>query len=151
MPAIYAKAPGKIILFGEHAVVYAQPAIAIPVNKVYATTRVIPEVAGRKNQVHIKAPDIQLDVDLADLDEEHPFAVTIQQVLNAVNLDHLPSLTLLISSTIPIAAGMGSSAAIAIATIRALTDFLGKPLTAGEISSWHSRLKNSSRHAFRHR
>lgn len=135
MPAIYAKAPGKIILFGEHAVVYAQPAIAMPVSKVYATTRVIPEVTGSKNQVHIKAPDIQLDVDLADLDREHPFAVTIQQVLNAVNLDHLPSLTLLISSTIPIAAGMGSSAAITIATIRALTDFLGKPLTAGETSS----------------
>ena len=30
-------APGKIILFGEHAVVYGKPAIAIPVSGMRAT------------------------------------------------------------------------------------------------------------------
>ncbi|NLN69267.1 MAG: mevalonate kinase [Chloroflexi bacterium] len=135
MPAIYAKAPGKIILFGEHAVVYGQPAIAIPVNKVSATARVLPKISGGKNQVRIKASDVQLDTALSDLDKNHPIAVAIQQVLNAIELDQLPSLTLMISSTIPIAAGMGSSAAITIAIIRALTDFLGKPLTTEAISA----------------
>ncbi len=42
MPVIFGKAPGKIILFGEHAVVYGQPAIAIPVQDVTATARITP-------------------------------------------------------------------------------------------------------------
>jgi mevalonate kinase len=135
MPAILAKAPGKIILFGEHAVVYGQPAIAIPINKVFATARVIPDIPGNINQVHIKAPDIQLDINLSDLNKEHPLALAIQLALDAVKLGHVPALTLMVSSTIPIAAGMGSSAAITIAIIRAITDFLGKHLTADEVSS----------------
>lgn len=135
MPAIYAKAPGKIILFGEHAVVYGQPAIAIPVNKVNATARVFPEIGAQHKQIRIKAPDIHFDALYSDLPEQHPFASAIRLTLGAVTLDQPPPLTLVISSTIPIAAGMGSSAAISVAIIRALSDYLGQPLPAEVISS----------------
>ena len=135
MPALYAKAPGKVILFGEHAVVYGQPAIAIPVNKVSATARILPDITAPPNEIRIKAPDIQLDTLLSDLSEEHPFALTIQLTSQALSVDHLPAFTLVISSTIPIAAGMGSSAAISIAIIRALADFLGQPLSPEKISA----------------
>lgn len=135
MPAIYAKAPGKIILFGEHAVVYGQPAIAIPVNKVYATARVFPDIAAEHKVIRIKAPDIDLDALLTDLPEQHPFAQAIRLTLRTVAIQQPPAITLVISSTIPISAGMGSSAAITIAIIRALSGYLGKPLPDEVISS----------------
>lgn len=135
MPVIFAKAPGKIILFGEHAVVYGQPAIAIPVNKVNATARVIPNIAAQPGEVRIQAPDIQLDASLSDLAQDHPLAYAVRMGLKAASLGQPPGFTLQISSSIPIAAGMGSSAAISVAIIRALGDFLGVSLSAEEIST----------------
>lgn len=135
MPVIFAKAPGKIILFGEHAVVYGQPAIAIPVNKVNATAKVYPNLEAQPGEVRIHALDIQLDAALSELTDDHPLAIAARLGLQAVAVERPPGLTLQISSTIPISAGMGSSAAISIAIIRALSDFLGAPLSPGDISA----------------
>jgi mevalonate kinase len=134
MPVIYGKAPGKIILFGEHAVVYGQPAIAIPVTKVNATARVIPNLEPQGSTIRIQAPDIQLEADLSDLPEEHPIAAAIRLILEAVAPKNIPALTINFSSTIPVSAGMGSSAAVSIAIIRALSAFFGKPLSPSEVS-----------------
>ncbi len=139
MAIIFRKAPGKIILFGEHAVVYGQPAIAIPVTQVHATARVFPKLTALKGTVHLQAPDINLDTDLSHLPANHPLAAAIRVTLEALKLetltlDHLPAFTLQISSTIPISAGMGSGAAISVAIIRALSDFLGKPLSPEKVS-----------------
>lgn len=135
MTIIFAKAPGKIILFGEHAVVYGQPAIAIPVNRVNATARVIPNINAQAGMMRVQAPEIHLDALLSDLPENNPLASAARLALESAHLDQPPSLTLQVISTIPIAAGMGSSAAITIAIIRALTNFLGKPLPPEEISN----------------
>ncbi len=135
MPVIFAKAPGKIILFGEHAVVYGQPAIAIPVIKLSATARVIPNPGALRGEVLVQAPDILLDSALSDLSEDHPLAIAARLSIKAAAVEQLPGFTLQISSTIPMAAGMGSSAAISIAIIRAITDFFGVPLSADQVSA----------------
>lgn len=134
MPVVFGKAPGKIILFGEHAVVYGQPAIAIPVTKVSATTRVFPNLESAPGQVQLQAPDVQLNADLFDLPTDHPLATAVRLTLEAITPDHTPSFTLQISSTIPVSAGMGSSAAITVAIIRGLSAFLGRPLPPSDVS-----------------
>jgi mevalonate kinase len=135
MPAVYATAPAKIILFGEHAVVYNRPAIAAPVCQVKAKAVVTPNLSGPSGNVWIEAPDIQLKADLATLKADHPLAATINSVLACLGVKAPPALTIKITSTIPPASGLGSGAAVSVATIRALSAFLGKPLPDDKVSS----------------
>jgi mevalonate kinase len=135
MPAISAVAPGKAILFGEHAVVYGRPAIAAPVTQVQVKATVLADPLGPQGRVHIQAPEIQLDCDLANLPVDDPIAQAIQGVKTALAVDHLPALHLRISSSIPVAAGLGSGAAVSVAILRALSAFLGQPLPDETVSA----------------
>jgi mevalonate kinase len=128
MPAITATAPGKIILFGEHAVVYGRPAIAIPVTQVYARALLQADPRGPGGCMRVQAPDIKLDAWLADIPQEDPLAAAIRGTLKYLGVDRLPACTLRVTSTIPLAAGLGSGAAVSIAVIRAVSAFLGHPL-----------------------
>jgi mevalonate kinase len=134
MAIIFAKAPGKIILFGEHAVVYGQPAIAIPVNNVSAGARIFPQLDSPPGEIRIHAPDINLDSNLEDMDDSHPLAKAVRLTLDRCSPVHIPPFTLQVSSTIPISAGMGSSAAISVAIIQVLSAFFGHSLSPDEIS-----------------
>ena len=134
MPAISATAPGKIILFGEHAVVYGRPAIAVPVQQVRARVVVTAKPRGQTGEVRVLAPDIGLDARLADLSENQPLAKVIQSVLSALGIACPPACTVRVTSTIPVAAGMGSGAAVSVAALRAFSTFLGHPLPAEQVS-----------------
>lgn len=117
-----AAAPGKVILFGEHAVVYGRPAIAIPVTQVRATAMV---TEGEQPGILLQAPDLGRDYRLEEADEGDPFARAVQVFISAAGLPHLPDLTVSVRSTIPIASGLGSGAAMAAAVIRALALHFG--------------------------
>ena len=69
-----ASAPGKIILFGEHAVVYGRPALAVPVTQVHADVEVLDS---SKDGIWIDAPDINLHAELNSLPSDHPLAAVI--------------------------------------------------------------------------
>lgn len=135
MPAVYATAPAKIILFGEHAVVYNRPAIAAPVFKVKAKAVVTPNLSAPSGRVRVEAPAIRLKSDLAALPPTHPLAATINGVLAYLKVKNPPALIVTITSTIPLASGLGSGAAVTVATIRALSAFLGKSLSLEQISA----------------
>jgi len=122
MPATTATAPGKIILFGEHAVVYGRPAIAAPVTQVRAEAIV---EDGEWAGIRLHAPDLGRDYWLSEALEDDPYARAVLLVAETTRLDPLPNLSITVRSNIPIASGLGSGAAMAAAVIRALTRHLG--------------------------
>lgn len=125
MPAIYASAPGKIILCGEHAVVYGQPAIALPVVQVQTKTTILAKPTSAGGQVRIIAPSIELDTLLEELQPDHPLSAAISLVNQSLGVKSMPACEILIKTTIPIAAGLGSSASVTVSLVRALSQFLG--------------------------
>ena len=134
MPAFIASAPGKAILLGEHAVVYGQPAIAVPIRQVQAKVILTPSPKLLPGTIHIQAPAIGLDADLHSLPANHPLAVCIRLVLTHLELKGAPACKVRITSTIPLAAGLGSGTAVSVALIRAFSAFLGKHLPLEQVS-----------------
>ena len=149
-------APGKIILFGEHAVVYGRPALAIPVTQVHADVEILDsDRAG----IWIDAPDINLHAELNTLPSDHPIASVLHNFLflsrtfssptraersasedeagrGVTGEGRFPNLEINISSTIPVASGLGSGAAVTVALTRALSSHLNHPMTDEEINSF---------------
>lgn len=128
MPAISSSAPGKVILCGEHAVVYGQPAIALPVMDVKTRCVVLAKPGKAQNEVIINDIAIGLKCSLNTLNPNNPLRKTLALTLSALSLDHLPSCEIQIRSSIPIGGGLGSSASVSVAVARAISAFLGHPL-----------------------
>ena len=128
-----ASAPGKIILFGEHAVVYGRPALAVPVTQVHADVEV---VASSRPGIWIDAPDVDLHAELNALPSDHPIASVIHNFLFLWRVSPFPNLAIRISSTIPVASGLGSGAAVTVALTRALASHLHHSMTDEQVNTF---------------
>jgi len=129
-------ASGKAILFGEHAVVYGRPAIAVPVGKLRALATIEEAPPGEGLVIHATDLGVRFRLGTA-ITPEHPafpLEATVRHTLRKLGVEDVPDLTLRISSTVPIARGLGSGAAVATALVRALSRHLGHDLSPLEIS-----------------
>lgn len=126
-------APGKIILFGEHAVVYGRPALAVPVTQVHADVDVLDST---RAGIWIDAPDVDLHAELNTLPSDHPIASVINNLFFLLRVSPFPNLEIRITSTIPVASGLGSGAAVTVALARALAVHLGHSLTDEEVNGF---------------
>lgn len=98
------QAHSKIILIGEHAIVYGYPAISLPLLEVEVTCKVVPAESPWR------------------LYEEDTLSMAVYASLEYLDITEA-CIRCEIDSAIPEKRGMGSSAAISIAAIRAVFDY----------------------------
>jgi len=115
-----ASAPGKVILVGEHFVVGGKPAIAIAIN---LRARVSVETVDNGNDITIRSKDLEIEETFSPeyIDEKsplYPIYVAASLARQYISLDK--GLDITITSELPPAAGMGSSAAVSVATAAAV-------------------------------
>jgi len=126
-------APAKIILLGEHAVVYGRPAIAVPVSSLRATATAEPGAPG--SGLHIFAADLNqtLPVNVHSELVDNALIQTARLLLQTLNRPAL-DLVVTLRSQIPMASGLGSGAAVSTALALALNSALGSPLDRAQIN-----------------
>jgi mevalonate kinase len=125
-----ATACGKIILLGEHAVVYGQPAIAIPVTTLRAQASLIPG----PDACFLSAKDIGLEASLDALSAHQPLAFCIRLASDRLHIQ-VPHGTITLSSQIPVASGLGSGAAVSTALVRLLAVIAGRAIAPADTSA----------------
>jgi mevalonate kinase len=124
------KSHAKVILLGEHAVVYGQPAIAVPLSALSMTAT----ITERQNGQIVIAQGYQGALsEMAEMYEGvRQLIMRLLKYFKAVDAPF----TLKIESNIPQERGMGSSAASAVAIIRAFFAYFDEPLTETDLQRW---------------
>ncbi|MEM4576508.1 MAG: mevalonate kinase [Candidatus Nezhaarchaeales archaeon] len=139
---ITVSSPGKVTLFGEHAVVYGEPAIAVAINK-----RVRVQATRRNDEViRIEAKDLMLAGFKALLmpngsvtleGESGKILAALNYVKRAIEMVRTKygvniGAYVTVTSEMPVGAGLGTSAAVAVSVVKAYSLLAGLDLSREE-------------------
>ncbi len=134
---VKASAPGKAILFGEHAVVYGKPAIAMAINK----RSCVEVLEGSTNNINVDIRDLGIkgciDFNSGAILSDSPKKGILKYILESIRKIHDGSgMEINIDVNIPIGGGLGSSAAVTVATIAAVSAYNKIDLKEEEIAKY---------------
>jgi mevalonate kinase len=137
---VIASAPAKVILFGEHFVVYGEPAIVLAIDKrAYAKAELREDkrlylrslnlnVAGFFDNGSFKVEEGNLKEAKTKLE---PLKCAVEKVMEIYG--EKVGLSIEVNSTVPVAAGLGSSAAVAAAVAAAVGALLNVKMSKEDV------------------
>jgi len=151
---VTSSAPGKVYLFGEHAVVYGEPAVPCAIQRRAQVT-----VEQRSDGVRVHAGDLTLDgftveydsatterpdIDVPDSLVEAGIGYVNEAIIQAREAadEESAGFDVTVDSQIPLGAGIGSSAAVVVAAIDAATRELGVELPREELADRAYRVEH---------
>lgn len=119
---------GKIILTGEHSVVYGKHAVAAPIN-----LRMGAKVRAHKDKINVLIPRWGVEHTL-NFGAAHRYTIynSLEMILEELGIKNR-GMTIEIVPEVPRAMGMGGSAALAVAIIRALDKHFELKLTEEDV------------------
>lgn len=117
---------GKVILLGEHAVVYGYPALAAALDR--GVTMMAARAPRRGLSIELPAWNVAVSAE-----HDHPVARVVSVIADALDVGR-PDLLLVGDAQLPPAAGLGSSAALAVAVARTLLAWSGRAADAGAVT-----------------
>ncbi|WP_048062955.1 mevalonate kinase [Caldivirga maquilingensis] len=142
---VTATAPGVVKLFGEHAVVYGRPAIAMAINKGIKVT--VEEGGG--DSLTILAKDLAVKgvairvtgnsiegsvIDDSQLSRLASYALTALRIMTEKYGGDLRGIRVIIESQLPIGAGLATSAAVSVAAAAAYARLINVKLSKEDIA-----------------
>ncbi|MCD6113743.1 MAG: mevalonate kinase [Thermoprotei archaeon] len=145
MVEVLVSAPGKVTLFGEHAIVYGEPAIVTAISRrLYVKAEPRSDKNLKISAMDLKIPGVILTFvsDTGELTLETDYGRVVSAVsyvkkaieLTANYVGEFRGVNIEVRSSMPVGAGLGTSAAVAVATVAAYAYALGYELSKKEIA-----------------